>query len=55
VSARRLEFQRFEQRRRKFAQRQVAIRGVLQGIFAGEIGQFSNLSLDAQQLGPADG
>ncbi|HEY2757256.1 MAG TPA: hypothetical protein VGJ01_16135, partial [Pseudolabrys sp.] len=40
---------------REFAQCQVAVRGTLQRIFAGEIGEFPHLALNASQLGPANG
>jgi hypothetical protein len=55
VRARRLELQRLDQFGREFAQRQVAVRGTLQRIFAAEIGEFPRLALNAKQLGPANG
>ena len=55
MSARGLEFQPLDQLRGEFAQREIAVRGTLQRIFAGEIGQFSHLALNAEQPGPADG
>jgi len=54
VRARRLEFQCLDQLGREFAQRQVTVRDTLQRIFAGEIGEFPHLALNAKQFGPAN-
>ena len=54
VRARRGEFQGVKEVGSEFAQRPVAVRGTLQRVFAGEIGEFFDFALSSQQSRPAD-